>query len=117
MSHDLYDEFCVRTDFALREVPSPDRDDLAGSCNRRASIGLLFKRSRPFEYPGLYLISGRHIFRRFGKNKYLIHDRWVPLCVLKHVTGNVFGTVFNSPDINIGNTGKRSDEAMSMISN
>src|SRR5450759_4401549 len=29
-SHDLPDEFCVRTDFALREVTSPDRDDLAG---------------------------------------------------------------------------------------
>ena len=28
-SHDLPDEFCVRTDFALREVTSSDRDDLA----------------------------------------------------------------------------------------
>ena len=37
--------------------------------------------------------------------------------MFKHVIGNVFGMVFNSLDVNVGNTGKRSNEAMSIISN
>jgi len=69
-----------------------------------------------YEYP-LRFISGRHILGRFWKNKYLVHNRCVLLCVLKHVIGNVFGMVFNSPDINIGNAGKVSNEAMLFFSN
>jgi hypothetical protein len=60
----------------------------------------------------LDIVPWRHIFGRFWKDKYLVHNRCVSFCILPRVTGDVIWAVFNSPDINIGNAGKMSDDTL-----
>src|ERR1700675_1926421 len=63
----------------------------------------------------LGIVPWRPIFGGLWKDKYLVHNRCVSFCFLPRVTGDVIWAVFNSPDINIGNAGKMSDEAFAVV--